>query len=288
MIFRFGLLQCTDTIFETGRKTAYHFLHLTFQEYLAAMYLVKIDKQLEFFQSVSIHNFEFFSIVLRFCFGIAKLESRHFIDLLATNNMYNERIYPHCTTSFCHFAFEAKSEQITDTVIKYLHKKGESKAHILSNSFYNISFRNIRTAHDCAAMFYIIESIPEKSNILIDACSCGIRGKKIKKLTNILNRKGGMVQVAYLNISHNKLTDECVCDLFSRAGAAVSSSLTVLSLRGNKIGADGCKSITGALKKVQSKELFMLDLSDNPLGSSGLQALETLICNGSLANNKIP
>ena len=37
----FGLLQTASTILETGYGMSFHFLHLTFQEYLAALYIVK-------------------------------------------------------------------------------------------------------------------------------------------------------------------------------------------------------------------------------------------------------
>ena len=37
----FGLLQSADSIVETGCEASFHFLHLTFQEYLASLYLVR-------------------------------------------------------------------------------------------------------------------------------------------------------------------------------------------------------------------------------------------------------
>ena len=282
----FGLLQHTETIFETGRKTAFHFLHLTFQEYLAALYLVRqpTDKQLEFFQSLNVFNFSHLSIVLRFCFGVAKSESRNFVDQLITS-MHNRTNRTTCR-HLCHFAFEAMSEQITDKIIKHLSEIDRCSGMMYNGimyTFYNIiSFENPHTAHDCAVMMYVIASIQEKSKIKIDFSSSGIREKQIKTLTHILTGESGKLQVAYLDLSHNKLTDESVSDLFSRASAAFGNSLRILSLCGNKIGADGCKSIAAVLEKAQSSELTILDLSNNPLGVSGLQALEG-IC-GSLAN----
>ena len=55
-----------EAILETGCGLSFHFLHLTFQEYLAALYLVKQPavKQLEALQS------KISTMMLRFFFGI--------------------------------------------------------------------------------------------------------------------------------------------------------------------------------------------------------------------------
>ena len=45
----FGLLQSADSIVDTGCEASFHFLHLTFQEYLAALYLVKQLSAVELF-----------------------------------------------------------------------------------------------------------------------------------------------------------------------------------------------------------------------------------------------
>ena len=49
-IIYFGLLQKAESVLETGYGISFHFLHLTFQEYLAAQHLARqsADKQLEF------------------------------------------------------------------------------------------------------------------------------------------------------------------------------------------------------------------------------------------------
>ena len=52
-ILCFGLLQSTESILETGCGFSFHFLHLTFQEYLAALYLARQppEKQLKVLES---------------------------------------------------------------------------------------------------------------------------------------------------------------------------------------------------------------------------------------------
>ena len=266
---------------------AFHFLHLTFQEYLAALYLAKqpSDIQLQFFQSVSADKFDHFSIVLTFFFGIANTESGKFIYQLIESLCPTIAYVHQYTIPLCHFAFEATSQEVTEAVISSLSVKGSTSG--LSNEIsydYDIMFDEPGTAHDCAAMIYILANVQGESKIVIDFKNADTTEKQIKMLTNILRSdKRGKLQVTYLNLDYNELTDECVSDLFSRASAAFSNSLIVLSMSRNNIGVGGIKSIATALGE-QSSGLSMLDFSYNPLGVSGLQALEGLVSSGSLAH----
>lgn len=56
----FGLLQSSELFSDTGCEVTYHFLHPTFQEYLAALHVVKQspEKQLEIIQSFDSENFD--------------------------------------------------------------------------------------------------------------------------------------------------------------------------------------------------------------------------------------
>ena len=290
----FGLLQCTETIFETGRKTAYHFLHLTFQEYLAALFLAKqpTDMQLQVFQLVSsANNFDHFSVFLAFYFGITNTEPGRFIhqliDSVSTTTTLSQYIH-HYTIPLCHFAFESTSEEVTDAVISSLSVNYTTS---LSNNVrysHNIMFSELPSnAHDCAAMIYVLARVQDNNEIVIKFEDAGVTEGQIKTLTDILSSRGGGLRVTNLNLAHNELTDECVSDLFSRAPASFSNSLVVLSLQGNDIGVESMKSIAttlGTSKENSISELAVLDMSDNPLGVSGLQAVISLIDSGSLAH----
>ena len=69
-VFFFGLLQSAESILVDGRGVSFHFLHLTFQEYLAALYLVRQppSRQLQLCQSYA--GSARFEMVWRFFFGI--------------------------------------------------------------------------------------------------------------------------------------------------------------------------------------------------------------------------
>ena len=95
-ILCFGLLQSTESIFDTGRGVSFHFLHLTFQEYLAAMHLVKmlVDRQSSKSNELVLDhekslNFRFhFTTVWRFFFGIYfNIEGCH--NVLVSNHTYH-------------------------------------------------------------------------------------------------------------------------------------------------------------------------------------------------------
>ena len=266
-ILCFGLLQSVETVLETGHGVSFHFLHLTFQEFLASLYLSRQppETQLEVF---STHCSEsHFTLIWRFLFGICynttklsvtKCDIKQVIHFVADKGDYSVR-----KLSLCHCAFEAQNDVVTSEVI-----------HILISSYYVIS----HTAHDCAAVLYVIANMQEWSGMEIHFNNSGIREHQIKTLTDILASKHGKLQVEQLHLSGNKLTDKCVSDLFHRASAAFQS-LTYLDLSDNRIGGESTKSIASTLAKSFSSgcQLSRLDLSDNPLGVSGLQTLENVV-----------
>ena len=308
----FGLLQCTESVFETGRKIAFHFLHLTFQEYLAALYLARqpIDKVQEFFYlrysggKLPVHKGDKYSTVWRFYFGIAKSESTNFGENLITlcmkgNNILYVRdvedgketfsclVGGNACSILCQFAFEATNQSITDAVFKLLHNRGFtlslSRLSLFYHLYTSLMFDNPRSAFDCAAMVYVIACMQECADMAISFYNAGVSEIQISALADVLSRKHGKVQVTYLSLSHNKLTDQSVTDLFCRASIAFHS-LKVLHLGRNRIGTTCMEAIKTALEESHSKGLIILDLFENPLGVSGIQILEDMICNGALAN----
>ena len=260
-ILCFGLLQSVETVLETGHGVSFHFLHLTFQEFLASLYLSRQppETQLEVFRAHC--NESHFTLIWRFFFGICyklsvkKCDIKQGIHCLANKSDYSLR-----KLSLCHCAFEAKNDIVTSEVI-----------HILISSYFVTSY----TAHDCAAVLYVIANMQECSGMGINFSNSGVRENQIETLTDILASKHGKLQVDRLYLSGNKLTDKCVSDLFHRASAAFQS-LTDLDLSGNRIGGESIKSIALTLAKSSSSR-GQLYLSHNPLGVSGLQILEIVV-----------
>ena len=268
-ILYFGLLQSVETVLETGHGVSFHFLHLTFQEFLASLYLSRQppETQLKVFRAHCSESH--FTLIWRFFFGICfcstKLEVKCDIKQVL-HHVANKRKYSVEVLSLCHCAFEAQNDVINNEVI-----------HIL-NASYSVSFGYPRTAHDCAAVLYVIANMQECSGMNINFSDSGVRENQVKTLTDILASKHGKLQVEELKLSGNKFTDKCVSELFHRASAAFQS-LTDLYLSGNRIGSESIKSIASTLAKSSSSgyQWSHLNLSYNTLGVSGLQALENVV-----------
>lgn len=265
----FGLLQSADSVVETGCETSFHFLHLTIQEYLAALYLVKelsgvkladcetVIRELKLYKLYK-HSGRF-SIVWRFLFGI------FFCSEIQGNNDLFVQLYLKLTSEIIYFedlilyhcAFEAKHESIIRPLSEELYVTP-----ILPE-----------TAHDCDAILYVIKNMQKHNALKIVFHNCGVNENQIKALTSSLADKQGELQVNLLNMSGNNLMDKVVMNLVRKASAAFSS-LQYLYLGNNQIGAETIQSI--AVSSVNG--LSSLDLSHNPLGIPGLQALGDAVC----------
>ena len=269
-ILCFGLLQSVETVLETGHGVSFHFLHLTFQEFVASLYLSRQppETQLEVFRAHCSQNH--FTLIWRFFFGLCFCNTNLEVkcNIKQVIRYLHEKRYSVREPSLCHYAFEAQNDVVNSEVIQLL---------IASNKIGG-TFGHPRTAHDCAAVFYVIANMQECSGMEINFNCSGVRENQIKTLTDILASKNGKLQVKQLYLSDNRLTDKCVIDLFHRASAAFQS-LTGLHLSANRIGSESIKSITSTLVKSSSSgcQLSQLDLSHNPLGVSGLQTLETVV-----------
>ena len=139
----FGLLQRTESIFEVGRGVSFHFLHLTFQEYLAALHLARQITQdpnpptMEEYTFRSFDESRRFAVVWRFLFGI-------YFNLFRCSDCLG--ILPYVPYSddrllLCHCAFEAKNVDIDIEVV-----------HLLKEGYPYLTFSYPSTAHDCAAI----------------------------------------------------------------------------------------------------------------------------------------
>ena len=160
-ILCFGLLQSVETVLETGHGVSFNFLHLTFEEFLASLYLSRQppETQLEVFRAHCSKSQ--FTLIWRFFFGICfcstELETK--CDIKQVQNLHyvaNKSNILVKELSLCHCAFEAQNDVVNSEVY-----------HILIASFFK-TFGSPRTAHDCAAVLYVIANMQECSGMRIN------------------------------------------------------------------------------------------------------------------------
>ena len=256
-ILCFGLLQSTETVLENGLGVSFHFLHLTFMEYLAALHLSKKPHNtlLEVFSLKLDDAFctSHFDIVWRFFFGIRFSGST--LDQKDISMKALEYAKPSLTNqlSLCHCAFESQNDSVTHTAIQFIDD--------MEFSLFDYDFRLLQNAYDFSALLHVIEKMEEYSSMKIDVSHCGVRKKQIRRLTDILASKQGKLRVQQLNLSGNKLIGECMGDLFTRASTAFEPDV-----------ADFC-----TLTPVRNG-LSTLILSEVHLEVSEVQALISVAC----------
>jgi Ran GTPase-activating protein (RanGAP) involved in mRNA processing and transport len=274
-ILCFGLLQSAESV---GVGISFHFLHLTFQEYLAALYLTRqpMDKQLENFKTykwklgtLSPHRFK---MAWRFFFGInSDLEfngdTTSFIQQTLTCVVNGEINASNNHLSLCHCAFEARNDLINENITQYL---------VWSNM---IKFGSPRTAHDCSAILYVIANLQE--------CGCDLKvdfgnasENQVKELMHILTSKNGKLWISSLDLSGSRLTVSSLQALESAVRGDVLAELENLYLEGSLTSDADTNAKWLATLSGHCPNLEVLDLSNNNLGVPGASAVAKLHVSG--------
>jgi Ran GTPase-activating protein (RanGAP) involved in mRNA processing and transport len=285
-ILCFGLLQPVESI---GFGISFHFLHLTFQEYLAALHLARQspDKQLDFFQShksKSRHEYfkNRFNMVNQFYFGINHFE----IPDINANIKFIQQIFK-CVAgkynldilSLCHCAFEDHGNRICNQLTQYLISHSPFSVYSISGLSRSIivNFGNPRTAHDCTAVIFAMSNIRESVTTKINFGNCDLRETQIKKLVGKLADAEGKLQITDLNLSGSRLTISGLQALEGAVGGDLFAKLESLNLsRSLTSDADANATWLTTFAEALSAHcphLGSLDLSDNNLGVPGVTAL---------------
>ena len=275
----FGLLQSSVSSLAVGCGRSFHFLHLTFQEYLAALFLVKqecdsqiVDSSSLISNLTSLYTVEGpHSIVSRFCFGI-----------VFSFEMFRSSIGQRILTMFPSELYSYNTNRVLSHFLWAFEAQNEEFAHIIADYCRRFCL-NPSNAHESMAIAYVISITADlKCNgIAIDFHLCGLHDSNIMALTDALAGKDGKLQVKSLNLFGNKLTDGGVTDLFHRASAAFQS-LECLNLGGNRIRGDGVNSALTTLAKSRLKVEFYF--YDNRLEVSSLIVFRDGLCHHQLSN----
>ena len=278
----FGLLQSAHSLLPVGHSLSFHFLHLTFQEYLAALHLVTLptEEQLEVVRTHGTSSR--FAMVWRFFFGLGSKKQGSCIGQVSRKVVcLDEKV----VDTFllwsaddglellqCHCALESVNDSVSSKVADDV--DGQLGYGIITIA---------HTPHDCVAVLHVLSYTSHCYSVCISLSRCGLSDKLLKRLTDLLSSAGGELKVVELNLADNKLTSNGVSELFTGASTAFSS-LKNLLLNDNSIDGDGVNSIVTSLIHTSCKSLTCVSLSHNPLGVSGIQALESAVVSGVLVN----
>ena len=255
----FGLLQRCESILEVGLGVSFHFLHLTFQEYLAALYLARQSPDTQVQCCRHLAWAPRFDIVWRFFFGVTCskfIQSTACVtalrEIIANLSLYDITLY-HC----------------------YFEAQGTTNICLEIQGSYSLGYVFAQSSYDCAAIVHVIASTQVNTMLKdINFSHCGIGDTQIRALTDALANKKGKIQVGRLHLDGNKLTDEGVTDLFHRASGAFQS-LKMLNLSKNNISIKGIMSVLTVLSQSDAKvEGLSLHISDNPLYTHDMNELD--------------
>ena len=265
-------------VLEFINKVNFSFVHPTFQEFFAALYLTMqpLDKQLEVFKlhTKSKHLTLFYRLFFGLYFQNCNSTSMEISQMMcALSQSYAANNDEHL---LCHYALEAKNSDVTKGII-----------HILSNKTKIMKFGHPSTVLDCHAVMYIIANIQELTLVEIDFPNCHLGDKWIgDALVPVLSKKSTIVLIKILNLVNNSLTDSGVVDLFSEETSSAFRYLTKLFLRDNRIGEQSIHAIKATLAK-SSCSMKLLDLSNNPLSTGGVKELQSAMESNSLKKLEI-
>ena len=267
-------------------KAQYCFIHLTFQEFLAAKHVVDTKKKAqELQQFITDHiNEDPWQLVVQFVAGLLvdsdKAKQEQFSEMLmkllpmstfeghtilgltdATTSIYWPRgkSKTALAVTLCKCLYELEVEQ--QLSIKEKMKKNSFNAVWLCGC-------NLAPA-DCAAILHFLKNCKEKLALYLHYNSLGDLGcMEIKKM---IVESGGDCNLMGLEFAHNNMGEkgvEYLCDALK----IKHCNLTVLFLENNDVGDKGAELLSDAIKDGNCK-LTQLNLNRNNIGVEGVEHL---------------
>ena len=243
-----GLMQEVPQLYTKGRASSYHFIHLTLQEYLAAVHISQLPahEQTRLFQEHV--NSGHFKMTMRFMAGLTKLAN------IPPNITMGTKL------NYFHFLFEAKDISMTTRTLG-------SDEMVVNSDYswtpldYYVTGHAISHSNCPWALHFFGSSIDdEKFELFCQGCAApggtgcrghisyadfsanGITSKSIQSFVNLLHILQNMRELDLIN---NKL-DGSACDLLAKAVPSMTG-LEKLWLSWNPIGSGGAVEVIKAL-----------------------------------------
>ena len=275
-----GLLQCARSLLPVGQGLSFHFVHLTIQEFLAALHLVTLPNEEKLKVCEAHAGSSRFAMVWRFVFGLGCKKERSYSRKVVCLNdevvdqflciLSNDNDTKKQRLMLCHCSMESSDNTVCSKIAKEIN--GQFEENFIDSIAY--------TPQDCVATFHVLSQTVHCSDMTLSLNHCSLNDKLLKNLADILFSAGSNLQFEWLSISGNKLTDKGIADLLCRASASLSSleSLSFSFIQKSSAIAD----IIPLLSSFHC--LRSLYVSDSPLGVSGMQCLEAAILTGTFVD----
>ncbi len=274
----FGLLQSAQSLMPAGVNLSFHFIHLTIQEFLGALHLATLsnDRKLEFAKDHA--NSSQFDMMWRFVFGLGTKRMYSFgtsivdLNIEVVQKVISDFYVVYHLKKFCHLALESFSESLTtennlaNAVTMCAVEAIDGDARLFCGTSDNVT-----------AVLHVLRHTKHCLYVKVNFNGCGMNNKQLKSLTDIVsNWNASNLQLIELDLSNNCFSNERVVRLLEIA-SPVLSSLGNLFLFGCNI-----VNIPPQILSRIANTLTHLSLSNNPLGVSGIQSLETAVQDGAL------
>ena len=253
-----GLMQEVPQMYTEGRASSYHFIHLTLQEYLAAVHVSQLPahEQTRLFQEH--FNDGHFKMTMRFMAGLTKLAN------IPPDLMMDTKL------NYFHFLFEAKDISMTATTL------GSDEIFVRSDYSwtpldYYMTGHAISDSNCSWRLNFRYSSVDdEKFELFCRGCAApegtGCRGHisyaefwnnhlTSKSIQSFVNIPPHILQNMRLDLSYNKL-DGSACDLLAKVVPSMTG-LEKLSLGSNPIRSGGAVEVIKVLCGSGVKELWL-------------------------------
>ena len=291
-----GLMQSVPELYVDEVATeSVNFLHLTLQEYMAALYLSEqpVEKQIEIFQKYVLDNSMFrgkhpldkskshFQIVLRFLAGLRKFVgySISSIRSLLTDPQYTiylshvPRYAFWISRDSLHWIFEAQHSNVCE---------------IIGISVTAVRLLGLVTSFDCFVLGYCVSHSNCSWEINIDNCGVSDEGIEMFIRGTVEGEAKHSGYISLMNISFNPITSASLKQLLN-----IPELLKIrnLNLAKNPLGRGGVASL---LKLPAVHNLEKLTLDSTGIGVEDCRALSKLLSSSptlqsiSVANNALP